>query len=39
MSQSMTKESAQHTKLPQISLGAMFVQLMSDWKHCEDQQK
>jgi len=39
MSQSMTKEPAQHTKLPKLLLGALFVQMMSDWKHCEDQQK
>jgi len=39
MSQLMTKEPAQHTKLPHVSLGAMFAQLMSEWKHCEDQQK
>jgi len=39
MSQSMTKDPAQHTKLPQILLGALFACLMSNWKHCEDQQK
>jgi len=33
MGQSMMKEPAQHTKLPQILLGA------TTWKHCEDQQK
>jgi len=38
MSQSMAKEPAQDTKLPQILLGALFVKLLSDWKHCEDQQ-
>jgi len=38
-SQSMTKEPAQNTKLPQILPVAMFAQLMSNWKHCEDQQK
>jgi len=39
MSLLITKESAHHKKLPQIQLGAMFAQLMSDWTHCEDQQK
>jgi len=39
MSQSMMKELAHHAKLPQVLMGAMFAQLMFDWKHCEDQQK
>jgi len=38
-SQSMTKEPTQHTKFDQILLRAMFAQMMSNWKHCEDQQK
>jgi len=38
-SQSMMKESAQHMKLAQILPCAMFAQLMSNWKHCEDQNR
>jgi len=39
MSQSMTKEPTQHTKFDQILLRAMFAQMISNWKRCEDQQK
>jgi len=39
MSQSMMKEPAQHMKLPHVLLGAKFAYSMSNWKHCEDQQK
>jgi len=39
MSHSIAKELAQHKTLPPILQGAMFATLMSDWKHCEDQQK
>jgi len=39
MSQSMMNEPAQCMKPQQISLGAMFAQLMSNWKRCEDHQK
>jgi len=36
---SVMKESSHHTTLPRTSIGAMFAQLMSDWKCCENQQK
>jgi len=39
MRQSMTKEQTQHAKLSQMSTCAMFVWLLSNWAHCDDQQK
>jgi len=40
MSQSVTKEQSQHTKpTPQMHIGAMYAQLMSDWKQWKNQHK
>jgi len=39
MSLPMTKRPAHHMKLPHTLSGAMFAQLTSSRKHCEDQQK